>query len=146
LPSAGVEDFVVTRAVVEQPEAELSRLSGNSEYAEEVLIREQIRGFCRGFRERHGIEIRLSDEAVARLVAMARSRSMTGNALCMDLFADYAYGLQLVTKNRAGNSFALPLEAVEDPQGFLSRLVRSSYGRGETEDSPGAESHERRDP
>lgn len=127
LPSAGVEDFVVTRAVVTQPEAELERVLAGGDYTGDVLIREQIRGFCRGFKQRHGIEIGFTDEAFDALIALARERGMTGNALCMDLYADYGYGLDLVRKNRTEDSFVLPAESVEDAEGFLSRLVRRSY-------------------
>ncbi len=134
LPSAGIEDFVVTRAVVENPRAELQRILESAEYVEDVLLKEQIRAFCRGFRERTGIEIEFAPEAEERLMELARKRDTKANLLCMDLFADYDYGLQLVRKNRgsdaapSGGPIVLPREAVEDPGGFLSRLIRESYG------------------
>jgi hypothetical protein len=53
---------------------------------------------------------------------------MTMPELCAHLFKDYQFGLSLVQKNTAQQSFLLNAEAVDAPDKFLSELVvRSHY-------------------
>ena len=59
---------------------------------------------------------------------------MTMLELCAHLFKDYQFGLSLVQKNTAQQSFVLDAEAVNEPDKFLSDLVvRSHYPLAQAE-------------
>jgi len=47
--------------------------------------------------------------------------------LCAHLFKDYQFGLNLIRKNVGRKQFVLNVEAVNDPDKFLSQLVVQSY-------------------
>ncbi len=48
--------------------------------------------------------------------------------LCLTLFRDYQFGLKLLQKNIGKDDFELPVEAVENPDEYLSDQVVKSYG------------------
>ena len=51
--------------------------------------------------------------------------------MCRELYRDYQFGLKLIEKNTGKKECELSATAVEDPDGFLSNLVVTSYGKRE---------------
>jgi hypothetical protein len=95
---------------------------------EEAALVQSARAFADEFKREHGLEIVFDDSALQRLVERAHAERMTMPELCAHLFKDYQFGLSLVQKNTAQQSFMLGADAVDAPDQFLSELVvRSHY-------------------
>ena len=105
----------------------------------------ELEVFCRDFREEHGVELVLTDEALAQLAEEAANQGRSLLQLCRQRFRDVQFGLKLIQKNTGRTCFELGPEAVKDPDKYLSELVVRSY-RGDvagTEDAPGdSDSHD----
>jgi endopeptidase Clp ATP-binding regulatory subunit ClpX len=127
LPSSPVRQFIVTRELVEQPEAELQRILHEPEYEQRELMRQFIHDFQRRFHQRHKTQIKLADDAIEEIVDRALGSHKSVSDLCTELFKDYQFGLNLIKKNTGQTEFAIPKAALADPDKFLSDWVVSSY-------------------
>ncbi|NWF91393.1 MAG: AAA family ATPase [Syntrophaceae bacterium] len=189
LPSTDIQKFVVTRAVVEQPEQELERLirdpcnpemlakfekllsdektalkksiqAREEEYrrrygidfpesridliaarvvekgydvntvCEEVVeVQRQIEEFEKDFQRRHGIRLRFTDEGIDRITEIALDEDGKGGAICSRLLKDYEHGMKLIRDKIGRKEFIIGKEAVDDPEGYLNRMIREIYSR-----------------
>ncbi len=127
LPSTPVKRFPVTRALVEDPAAELKRLLAEHAREEQTLLRDVVDEFARRFTESHGLAIQFTPEAAARLVELAQAEGLPVRDLCAARFKDYQFGLRLIAQNTDRKEFVLDREAVEHPDKVLSDWVVSSY-------------------
>jgi predicted transcriptional regulator len=89
--------------------------------------RQEVEAFIREFKDKHGVVIKLSDDAVARLVEMAGEQARSVFQVARQHFKDYQFGLKLIQKNTGQAEFILTGPAVNDPDKFLSELVVKSY-------------------
>ena len=135
LPSSTVREFVVTRSLVENPEAELQRILKEPAYEKRELMRQFVHDFERRFEEKHDLRLRLESEAVEEIVARAQQANKSVSDLCRELFKDYQFGLSLIKTNTGQTEFAVPKSALADTNKFLSDWVVSSYRK---DDSSGA--------
>ncbi|HUI06600.1 MAG TPA: AAA family ATPase [Verrucomicrobiae bacterium] len=129
LPSSNVRQFVITRELVEHPQAELQRILREPAYEQRELIRQCVHEFERKFEERHGLRIQLADDALEEIVGRAQREQKSVTELCRQLFKDYQFGLNLVKNNTGQTEFVIPKGALADPDKFLSDWVVSSYKR-----------------
>jgi endopeptidase Clp ATP-binding regulatory subunit ClpX len=127
LPSANVRQFVVTRELVEHPHEELQRILHEPVYEQREVMRQCVREYERKFEEKHGLKIKLSDDAVEEIVGRAQQAQKSVTELCRQLFKDYQFGLNLVKNNTGQTNFVIPASALTDPDKFLSDWVVSSY-------------------
>jgi ATP-dependent Clp protease ATP-binding subunit ClpX len=187
LPSTDIRKFVVTRAMVENPERELERLLqdpcnpemlGKIEALlskEKIALREsimnreaefrkrygivfgegridlivdrmiekgydvntvseevgevqrQVEGFERDFQRRTGIDLQFSEEAVNRITEIIMNEDGKGIGLFSRLSKDYEYGFELVREKTGKREFMITREAVDDPEGYLNRMIREIY-------------------
>ena len=127
LPSANVRQFVVTRELVEHPHEELQRILHEPVYEQREVMRQCVREYERKFEEKHGLKIKLSDDAVEEIVGRAQQAQKSVTELCRQLFKDYQFGLNLVKNNTGQTNFVIPASALADPDKFLSDWVVSSY-------------------
>lgn len=127
LPSANVRQFVVTRELVERPHEELQRILREPVYEQREVMRQCVHEFERRFEEKHGLRIKLSDDAVEEIVGRAQQAQKSVTELCRQLFKDYQFGLNLVKNNTGQTDFVIPASALADPDKFLSDWVVSSY-------------------
>jgi endopeptidase Clp ATP-binding regulatory subunit ClpX len=127
LPSSTVRQFVVTRELIEHPEAELQRILRVPDYEKRQLMEQFVREFERRFEERHGLKIKFADEAMEEIIdrAIAADKSVTN--LCTELLKDYQFGLNLIKTNTGQSEFVIPKRALGAPEKFLSDWVVSSY-------------------
>ena len=95
---------------------------------------QELEVFCKDFQEAHGVELAFSDDALARLAEEAASQGRSLLQLCRQRFKDVQFGLKLIQKNTGKTRFELGVEAVEDPDKYLSDQVVRSY-RGSAEDA-----------
>lgn len=127
LPSSKVRQFVVTRVLVEQPDAELQRILTEPEYEQREVMRQCVREFERKFADKHKLAIRFDDAATEDIVSRALAARKSVSDLCRELFRDYQFGLNLIKNNTDQTEFTIPLAALADPDKFLSDWVVSSY-------------------
>ena len=189
LPSTDIRKFVVTRAVVENPDRELERLlqdplnpemltkfdaflsrekmalresilnregefrkrygiifpesridlivnrmvekgyDVNTVFEEVAEVQRQTEDFERDFRRRNGIQLQFSEEAMNRITEIALDENGKGEAVCSRLLKDYEHGMKLIRDRMGRKEFILTKEAIDDPEGYLNRVIREFYSR-----------------
>lgn len=189
LPSTNIQKFVVTRALVENPERELGRLlqdPSNTEMLEKfedllsreklalkesvlrreaefkkhygivfregridlivnrmiekgydlntvseevVEVQRQVEEFERDFQRRTGIDLEFSEEAIHRITEIILKEEGKGPALFSRLSKDYEYGFELIRDKTGQREFTVTRETVDDPEGYLNRMIREVYKR-----------------
>src|SRR6266446_4324638 len=127
LPSTQVKRFVVSRELVENPQAELRKLLAEHEKQERTVMRQLVNEFAERFREAHELIIGFTEAAADRLVALALERAVSIRDLCADKFKDYQFGLKLIAQNTGQKEFTVDADAVEAPDKVLSDWVVNSY-------------------
>jgi endopeptidase Clp ATP-binding regulatory subunit ClpX len=127
LPSTLVRRFVVTRALVEAPAAELAKLLAEHEKEERNVARQLAYDFARRFQDEHKLNIRFTAPAADRLVALALEQSVPVRELCAARFKDFQFGLKLIAQNTGQQEFLIDAETVEAPEKTLSEWVVKSY-------------------
>jgi endopeptidase Clp ATP-binding regulatory subunit ClpX len=127
LPSTQVRRFVVTRELVDDPASELRRLLAGHEREEREVARQWVHDFAARFRDHYKLEIRFTDAAADRLVAIAAEQSVPVRDLCAARFKDYQFGLKLIWQNTGQKEFEIDAGAVESPDRILSEWVVKSY-------------------
>jgi len=189
LPSTDIRKFVVTRAVVENPQRELERLlqdpsnpemlgkfeallssekmtlkesilrreaefkkrygivflegrinlivnrmiekgyDVNTVSEEVVEIQQQVEEFEKDFQRRTGIDLEFSEEAINRITEIILNEEGKGTALFLRLSKDYEYGFELIRDKTGQREFIVTRETVDDPEGYLNRMIREIYKR-----------------
>ena len=189
LPSTDIGKFVVTRALVEDPERELERLlqdpsdpemlekfeslltrektalkesvlhreaefkkrygivfregridlivnrmiekgyDVNTVSEEVVEVQRQVEEFERDFQRRTGIDLEFSEEAIHRITEIVLNEDGKGAGLFSRLSKDYEYGFELIRDKTGQREFTVTRETVDDPEGYLNRMIREIYRR-----------------
>jgi endopeptidase Clp ATP-binding regulatory subunit ClpX len=95
-------------------------------YGEIVAIERQIRDYEESFYKKHGIEIEFDEDATRQLTELGLDGKNVA-AICQRLTEDFEHGFKLV-RDRSGQSrFVLTGEAVDDPEGYLNKLIKKTY-------------------
>ncbi len=87
----------------------------------------QVKGYEVSFFNRCEIRIRLEEQAVDRLLDGCEEDPGGLYARCDRLCNILEYGLSLVKERTGRADFDIPVEAVENPELYINRLVRSCY-------------------
>lgn len=127
LPGTSVTELVLDDDLIENRE---KHLEGYRELGQDLVVekaRQEVEAFVREFKDKHGVVIKLSDDAVASLVKMAGEQARSVFQVSRQHFKDYQFGLKLIQKNTRQAEFLLTEAAVDDPDKFLSELVVQSY-------------------
>jgi endopeptidase Clp ATP-binding regulatory subunit ClpX len=127
LPSTLVRRFVVTRELVDAPAVELQKLLAEHQKEERVVARQLAHDFAARFGESFQLNIRFTEAAADRLVALALEQSTPVRDLCHARFKDYQFGLKLIAQNTGRQDFVIDQDAVEAPDKVLSDWVVKSY-------------------
>lgn len=135
LPSTPVKRFVVTRELVDHPDAELQKLLAEHANEERAVMRQIAHDFAARFHETHGHTLKFTEAAADRLVVLALEKNQPVRDLCAERFKDFHFGLKLIAQNTGQQEFVLDIDAVETPDKILSEWVVVSY-RGK--DQPAA--------
>ncbi len=132
LPSTAVKRFVVSRQVLDQPEASLREVLAAQEQEERGVLRQLVHEFARRFVEAHGLAIRFTEDAADWLAGQAAGSGQGVRELCAARFKDFQFGLKLVAQNTGRREFTIDRAAAEAPEKALSAWVVESYrGPGE---------------
>ncbi len=127
LPSTPVKRFIVTRELLDQPDAELAKLLAEGEREELAVLRQLVHDYAERFREAHGLSIRFTDDAADWLAAEAKGSSQGVRELCAMRFKDFQFGLKLVAQNTGQQEFIIDRTVAETPEKQLSDWVVASY-------------------
>ncbi|MBN1997800.1 AAA family ATPase [candidate division KSB1 bacterium] len=117
LPDTDINEFTVTRAVIENPAAELKAL----------ITDFYVKKFQKRFLATNGIVITFTEPAKQLLQKKAEKSGRNFADICNDLFKDYEYGLRLLSTEE----FTVDEETVLDPKTRLEGLIKKSYVKGE---------------
>ncbi len=127
LPGTSVTELVLDDDLIDNRE---KHLGDYRELGQELVVekaRQEVEAFIREFKVKHTVVIKLTDEAVAKLVKMAGEQARSVFQVARQHFKDYQFGLKLIQKNTGQAEFVLTETAVNDPDKFLSELVVKSY-------------------
>jgi ATP-dependent Clp protease ATP-binding subunit ClpX len=127
LPSTEVKRFVVTRALVEEPVAELRRILADPKREERIVARQLVDEFGRRFQENHGMTLHFSEEGAEVLVSEALESGQSVRDLCARRFKDFHFGLKLIAQNSGQKEFTIDKEVAQAPDKALSDWVVASY-------------------
>jgi len=142
LPGTPVEELRITAELIDRREEFLEHYRALGKKADLENARRELGVFCRDFHDQHGVELVISDEAAGKLAEEAANEGRSVLGLSRQRFRDVPYGLKLIQKNTGRTRFELGVEAVEDPDKYLSDLVVRTYrgAPGEGGEAPGATS------
>ena len=92
-----------------------------------VLVAD-IEHYEQSFCEDSGITITFEESAVNQLLEKALQEETPVDVLCDSMFKSYNHGLNLIREKNGNHEFVLSGESIEDPEGYLEKLIRESYG------------------
>jgi hypothetical protein len=101
----------------------------NTVSEEVVEIQQQVEEFERDFQRRTGIDLQFSEEAIHRITEVILNEDGKGGALFSRLSKDYEYGFELIRDKTGQRKFIVTRETVDDPEGYLNRMIREIYKR-----------------
>ena len=115
-------DLIVTRMIEKGHDV-------NTVSEEVVEIQRQVEEFERDFERRTGIDLQFSEEAINRITEIILNEDGKGTALFSRLSKDYEYGFELIRDKTGQRDFIVTRETVDDPEGYLNRMIREIYKR-----------------
>src|SRR5204863_6084926 len=127
LPSTHVKRFVVSRELVDNPQAQLKVLLAEQAREERGISRQVIQEFASRFRDSFGLILKFTDAAMEKLIDLAAAQNTPVRDLCATRFKDYQFGLKLISQNTDQQEFVIDVEAVDAPDKVLSDWVVASY-------------------
>jgi endopeptidase Clp ATP-binding regulatory subunit ClpX len=127
LPSTSVRRFVVTKELVENPNAALESLLVEHTQHERAVVRGLVFEFADRFKEAHGLKINFTEAAADALVNMASEQHQHVRDFCAAHFKDFQFGLKLISQNTGQQEFTLDAAAIQAPDKTLSQWVVESY-------------------
>ena len=111
----------------------------NTVIEEVVEIQRQVEDFERDFQRRNGIHLQFGEEAIDRITEIALDEDGKGTAICSRLLKDYEHGMRLIRDKIGRREFIITREAVDDPEGYLNRMIREIYSRQSDQRLEGSE-------
>lgn len=101
-----------------------------STVSEEVVeVQRQVEEFERDFERRTGIDLQFSEEAILRVTEIILKEEGKGTVLFPKLSKDFEYGFELIRDKTGQREFIVTRETVDDPEGYLNRMIREIYRR-----------------
>jgi ATP-dependent Clp protease ATP-binding subunit ClpX len=122
LPSLEIKNLVIDEQVVDNPATML----------EHMLTTDSIKSFQRDFFINHALLLEFTPEAIEAIQLKTKKEKKSFRRICEDLFHDYPYGIRLMKLEQ----FSISKEAVDDPTGYLDRLIREKISTQSKEEPP----------
>ncbi len=113
LPSSSIKKFRVTKEVVDNPKAELMKLT----------MVHGLRDYQVGFNEKYGIKLNFSKEALEAIARKASESDQSSADICNSSLDKYGSALQLMEKK----DFTVTKELIENPESYLTQLCRQHF-------------------
>jgi len=101
----------------------------NSVSEEVVEVQRQVEEFEKDFQRRTGIDLQFSEEAIHRVTEIILKEEGKGTGLFPKLSKDFEYGFELIRDKTGQREFIVTRETVDDPEGYLNRMIREIYRR-----------------
>jgi ATP-dependent Clp protease ATP-binding subunit ClpX len=101
----------------------------NAASEEVVEVQRQVEEFERDFQRRTGIDLQFSEEAIHRVTEVILKEEGKGAAFFSKLSKDFEYGFELIRDKTGQREFIVTRETVDDPEGYLNRMIREIYRR-----------------
>ena len=101
----------------------------NTVFEEAVEIQRQVEEFEMNFKRRNGIYLQFNEEAIDRISEMILNEDGKAAAIFSRLSKDYEYGLELISDKTGQKEFIITRGAVDNPEGYLDRVIRELYRR-----------------
>lgn len=96
---------------------------------EEILsLLEAVKHYEASFRDKTGIQLSFDEGALDQLLEEVLGRGVSIGEHLNTLFKSYHHGLNLIREKSGRNEFVLGREALRDPEGYLEKLIKVSYG------------------
>lgn len=127
LPSTGVNEFVVTKEVIDTPDVELKHIIEDTNYNRDTVMHEQVRRYESQFHNDHGLKIHFDAEATSLISERAIADGKKVKQVCDELLKSYQHGLNLIKQNTGQTTFTFPKGIVENPDQVLEEWIRESY-------------------
>ena len=127
LPGTSVTELTVNADLIDNREEHLKKYRKLGLELVVEKARQEVDAFIREFKDKHGVTVKLDDDAVALLVKTSGEQARSVFQVARQLFRDYQFGLKLIQKNTGQAEFILTEEAVVNPDKFLSDMVVKSY-------------------
>jgi endopeptidase Clp ATP-binding regulatory subunit ClpX len=96
-------------------------------YEEILIIERQIRDYEESFYKKHGIGIEFDESAIAKLTELALEEGNNTEGICQGLTENFEHGFKLIRDRTGQSRFVLTGEAVDDPQGYLNKVIKETY-------------------
>lgn len=113
-------DLIVDRAIDK-------RVDINAILEEFLLTIRKLKEFEENFLNKHLFKITFSDEASDKIAKNSIETSREVFDICTEILKNYEHGVKLIKEKKGANEFFITEEAVDDPEGYLNRLIRDSY-------------------
>lgn len=145
LSSTLIHNFEVTTETVNHPQKALTNLLMQNQEALNDFLLKRVEEFKTDFKEKHGLVLEFSNAACAKIVELAVNQDRSTSSICEHLFKDYEHGLKIVSRNSGQSRFLITPEAVDNPDGELSKwVVESIKGKETSEQNEKQDSEETR--
>lgn len=126
LSSTSITNFEVNSDTIADPQKALTDLLLNNKAALNEFLFKRVEEFKVEFKDNHGLELEFSADACTKIVEMAVLEDRSTSSICEHLFKDYEHGLKIINRNSGQTRFLINAEAVDDPDGELSKWVVES--------------------
>ena len=113
-------DLIVDRAIDK-------RVDINAILEEFLLTIRKLKEFEEEFLNKYSFKITFSDEASDKIAKNSIESSREVFDACTEILKNYEHGLKLIKEKTGANELLITEEAVDDPEGYLNRLIRDSY-------------------
>ncbi len=127
LPDHPVKEFVVSREMIEGPEAKLEELLADPSLYREQILQFRLSRFEEEFEKKYGVRVSFTPEAVQLLAEKAETNGQEFLSYCEELFGNYEHGLNLLRKSSRKDHFVIDRDVVLDPGGTLERWIKETY-------------------
>jgi len=126
LPGTSIEELVVDAELIREPDKVLKRYLKLGRGMSDAQVVKGLEVLSEEFVREHGIDLTFSADAIEAIGDLCRERDDRVIKVCKKHFKDYQFGLKLIMANTGQDSFEIPVQAVRDPENFLSSAVVAS--------------------
>ncbi|MFH2012824.1 MAG: AAA family ATPase [Pseudomonadota bacterium] len=87
----------------------------------------KVKDFEEEFLSRHSFKIIFSDEALDKIAKFSIESKRDVSDICFEILKNYEHGVKLIKEKTGLKECLITEEAVDDPEGYLNKLIRDSY-------------------
>lgn len=127
MPGIGVNELIVDRSLLENPEVTLKEFASRGKEATREEAMRELKQYLKAFKEQNGVELTFTDDAIEALTQKHEEEAQSLRQISLRLFKDYPYGVKLIKSKTGKGRFEITGETIKDPDRFLSEKVLEAY-------------------